>query len=649
MSWLYTIVFTGLMFSSSQGSTSSNAERAIQNAPMPSEIQVQDETEKFDKTYPLNANGRVKLSNVNGSIVIEAWDRNEVKLEYTKVASSKERLADAEIRIDSRPDYLSIETDYDWKGMNNSGQYRNQGKLRIDYHLMVPRTANLNEIETVNGSVTVSNFVNFTKVSAVNGSVMASNLRGTANLSTVNGEVAADFDRLESGSKIVCSTVNGKVNLAIPSDSNATINADSLNGNISNDFGLPARKGKYIGRDLYGRLGSGDVRIKLDSVNGALSISRKNDGKALSPAVNLLPQKEKDDDSWDNDQDDEGGKQTANYVKMNKDIEKAVKEGQKEAAKAMKSAQKEMAAIQPEIAKITSASMEAAADAIAQTANVMNSPEIKEKMKIALRTQRAAMAELANLDISSSMPRVEQKSASFPVKGVPRVTIDARGCGVRVRGWDKPEVQYRVTQFSDVRNRNPVKINENHSESAVNISVENPSSDARNGDFNNDARSVRIEVFVPRKSNLKIKTNGEIRLDGVSGEIELSGSDEAINVRDVDGSLSVLSSDGRIRVIGFKGEIVAESSDGMISLEGDFRKLKAQSGDGEIIVTLPEDAQADIEANCEDIRGEEIAMARIGGDENFSRYRIGKGGSLFQIHTGGEIRVRGASTLKTGF
>ena len=68
---------------------------------------------------------------------------------------------------------------------------------------MVPRGAMLNEIETVNGSVTVSNFTNIIKISAVNGSVKATNIRGTASLSTVNGEVIADFDRLESGTKVM--------------------------------------------------------------------------------------------------------------------------------------------------------------------------------------------------------------------------------------------------------------------------------------------------------------------------------------------------------------------------------------------------------------------------------------------------------------
>ncbi len=321
MSWLYTIFFAGLVFSS-QDSSAVSAEPSVCNLPVAS--QAADETERFEKTYPLSANGRVNISNVNGSIVVEAWDRNEVKLEYTKIADTKERLADVEVKIESRADYFSAETDYDsWKGKNNGDRWKNGGKLNVEFRLMVPKGAVLNEIETVNGSVSVSNFVNRTVVSAVNGSVTATNLRGTARLSTVNGEVKCDFDRLESGSKVSLETVNGRVNLVLPSDSNATVRADSLNGNITNDFGLPVRKGKYVGRDLYGRLGNGEVQIRLDSVNGGLAIGRKNDGKSLSPATNLLNQKEKDDEDWDIDTDVSSKIESGKYEK---DIVKAAKD-----------------------------------------------------------------------------------------------------------------------------------------------------------------------------------------------------------------------------------------------------------------------------------------------------------------------------------
>ena len=644
MSWLYTVLFSGLMFSG-QGSAVPVVNN-VQSEPVVVRATVAaDETEKFEQTYPLSGNGRVNVSNVNGSITVEAWDRNEVKIEYTKIADSKERLADVQVKIDARPDSFSAETDYgDSKGRD---RWRNGGKLVVEIRMMVPRGAVLNEIETVNGSVSVSNFTNITKISAVNGSVTATNLRGTAKLSTVNGEVTADFDRLESGSKISLETVNGRVNLVIPSDSNATVKADSLNGNISNDFGLPVRKGKYVGRDLYGKIGTGEIPIRLESVNGGLSVTRKNDGKSPSPAVNLLPQKEKEDEDWDKDNDDESMMRSA---KIDKEVASAAKAGSKaatkQAEKAMAEAQVQLKQLQPEIAKITAESIATAAGALAETSKMLKSGDLEKKIAEADMRRLEGLAKMADASFFNSVPRVEKKSESFTVKGTPKVTVEAKGCSVTVRGWDKSEVQYRVVQFSEPRNREPLSITENHSDSTVNITIANPDDGLRAGDFTNDRNRVRVEIFVPRKSNLKISTNGEIRLDGVSGDIELSGSDEPINVRDVDGTLKVSNSDGRIRVIGFRGDIDASTSDGSISLEGDFKSLSARASDGSIMLTLPENASADLTTNSENLRGDGIQFTRISGDETRTKYRIGNGGSPFQIHTDGEISIRGAGTLK---
>lgn len=636
MSWLYTIVFAGLAFSS-ESAPIPNPDQAASVSPAAVEEVLRDETEKFEQTYPLNANGRVNISNVNGSITVEGWDRNEVKLEYTKVADSKERLADVEIRIEARPEFFSVETDYgNWKGKNSGERWRNGGKLNVDFRLMVPRGAVLSEVETVNGSVTVSNFVNITKVSAVNGSVNASNIRGTAKLSTVNGEVSADFDRLETSSKINLDTVNGRVNLVIPSDANATVRADSLNGNITNDFGLPVRKGKYVGRDLYGRLGAGEVQIRLNSVNGGLSIGRKNDGRSLSPATNLLPQKEKDDEDWNNDDLKSG--------RIDKEIAKAVKESSKVSTKVMADAKREMHKIQPEIARVATESVARTAEALQTTAEIFNSDDFKQKMKDAALKQKELLGKLADVSFFPTVPRVESKSGWFSVKGVPKVTVQGKGCSVTVRGWDKPEVKYRVTQFADPRTRTPLKIDADAaSGSLVNIRVENPGDNERGGLLTGDARRVRIEVFVPRKSSLKITADGEIRLDGVSGDVELVGSDEPINVRDVDGKLRVSNADGRVRVIGFKGEIDSRTGDGDVYLEGDFSRITGNAGDGNFYLTLPADANADLRANVEALTIDNLPVPVTVRE---GHWRFGKGGPDYTFKvTDGQIFVRNTTSL----
>jgi DUF4097 and DUF4098 domain-containing protein YvlB len=626
MSWLYTVLFAGLVLSSQD----SVAVRDLNVVDVSSTVEslVQGETEKFQQVYPLNANGRVRVSNVNGSITVEAWDRNEVQLTYTKIADTKERLSEVEVRIESRPEFFSVESDYDnWK-IRNKDEWRDNGRLRVEYRLMVPRGAVLNEIETVNGSVAVSNFTNVTRVSAVNGSVKAVNIRGTARLSTVNGEVFADFDKLESGSRISLDTVNGKVNLFIPSDSNATLKADSVNGSIINDFGLPVSKGKYVGRDLYGRLGNGDVDIRLNSVNGILSISRKNDGRSPSPATNLLPQKNVDDEEWNKLNVD----LSTNTATINKEVDKAVKESLKIAQKELAKTQVKLKDMGPDIARITANSVKLASDNFKME-------ELAERIAESQRAQ-STLARLGDFSFFPGVPRVEKKSDSFPVKGMPKITVDAKGCSVSVRGWDKNEVQYRVTQFSPARDQNPFKIDENHTETAFNLTVVNDTPATGGGRLFSAQKQVRIEIYVPKKSNLKIDASGEIRIEGVSGDVELSGDDESINVRDGDGKLRVNTSDGRVRVIGFTGDLEVQSSDGALNLEGDFRTLNARAREGSVMLTLPEKVSADLDVTGSEVKGEGLNVTKTGGDETRSKYRVRDGGRLYKIATSGEIVVR---------
>ena len=143
MSWLYSIVFAGLLLASDGNQTPSNANHNVVPVPV-SQIVVADETEKFEQSYPLSRNGNVSVSNVNGSIIVEAWDRDEVRLEATKIADSRETLADVEIKVNASADSFSVETDYkSWKWGDKRNENRNR-KLEVEFRLSVPRTAVLN-------------------------------------------------------------------------------------------------------------------------------------------------------------------------------------------------------------------------------------------------------------------------------------------------------------------------------------------------------------------------------------------------------------------------------------------------------------------------------------------------------------------------
>jgi DUF4097 and DUF4098 domain-containing protein YvlB len=634
MSWLYSIFLAGLALSNSSQPVKLPASENI----TPASVVRADETEHFDQTYPLSPSGRVSLSNINGDITVEAWDRSEVRVEYTKTADTKERLADVEVRIDPRADAISIEADYNnWKRRDQDRSWKfGGGKLEVQFHLMVPRGAALNEIEAVNGSVTVSNFTNFTKVSAVNGTVNASNIRGTARLSTVNGEVRADFEKLESGSRISLDTVNGRVALAIPSDSSATVKADSLNGTITNDFNLPVRKGKYVGRDLYGRLGGGDVQIKLSSVNGGLAVNRRNDGRSLSPSTNLLPEKGKDDEDWDGDIDtdaDAGRRSSIDNAKLNRDIQKSVKQSQKAAAKAAADARAEMVRVAPEIAR-------AVADSAAgATAAALDSAELQRSIRDAVR-QQAQLARAVNASFIPGVPRVETKTETFTVRGVPTVTVEGTDCSVKIVGWDRPEVRYRVVRLAHGRLGSVLGVTALHSDTSVDLKVLEDSSPHPPA-----GEDTRIELMVPKKSNLKIRVDGEVRLEGVSGELDVDDTDSSVNVRDSGGRLHVATNDGRVRVIGFRGDVDVETGDAPVSLEGELDSLSARSGTGAVNLILPTNYSADLESNCSSVAGDGIAFTRTASGEERCTYRIGSGGKRFRVDSEGAVTVRTAAFI----
>lgn len=610
MNWLISLLMASAMFSSESGlPTNTNYSRAESN--IKNVAAKADETERFEQTYPLNANGRVSVSNINGSTTVETWDRNEVKLEYVKTADSRERFAEVDINVEARQDSFTVETNYEHSDGRNQKKYVKNSKLQVDYHLTVPRNAILDEIETVNGSINISNASNTTKASAVNGEVRATNLRGAASLSTVNGTVVAEFDDLKAVSKISLETVNGQVDLVIPSDADATVKADTLNGSIVNDFGLRVRKGEYVGKDLHGKIGNGAVQIRMNSVNGGLSIKRQNDGKNLSPATNLLSQKSKnEDDDFE--------------FEIENEIKNAVREAQKEVAK-----------IKPELDKLH-------AEAMKEADALMKSPEFQAKLKEA---EKLALAQVSDGNWFGGSPTIESKNESFAVKGTPLVKIDAKDCAVTVRGWDKAEVKYEMTKIARGQNQKPLGIKVNHTDSEIDIKVSETDGD----DYFGGKNRARLEVFVPKKTNLRITADGEIRLENVTGNIELQGEDEAINVRDSGGALRVASSDGLIRVIGFDGELQSNTIDGMMNLDGNFKKLSAETVDGTIVLTLANDANVNVESNTKDVKSDGVPLVYQSGGQGASVWKVGRGGETYRLYTteDGQIFVRNAKVMNT--
>jgi DUF4097 and DUF4098 domain-containing protein YvlB len=246
------------------------------------------ETEELHQTYALSANGRIELENINGPVQVKVWDRDEVKVDATKRAGSKQDLDEVQIKIRSEKDSLSIRTEY--PRHNNTWTRNNPGS--VDYMLTVPRNVRLEDIKLVNGDLEIEGVAGDVRASCVNGRLVAHGMTGRTELSTVNGRLEATLDRLAAPVEV--SSVNAEVQLTLPSDAKAEIEASTVSGSISNDFGIHVAKHSWVGHQLNGELGGGGTRVKVSNVNGRIEIRHANDNKPLSPAKSL--DRDRDDD-----------------------------------------------------------------------------------------------------------------------------------------------------------------------------------------------------------------------------------------------------------------------------------------------------------------------------------------------------------------
>ncbi|HWC95782.1 MAG TPA: DUF4097 family beta strand repeat-containing protein [Candidatus Sulfopaludibacter sp.] len=216
----------------------------------------------FHQTFALGPSGRVLIQNLYGDVSITAWDRDEVLVEAIKRSPDPKRLDDARIIVEPSSGGLSIHTVYTGADAEHPAS--------VEYRIMVPRRANLDQVKLVNGGLSISGVAGPIKASSVNGSIRADKLEGQADLSTVNGTLDAAFNRVSASKPISLSSVNGPIKLCLPAGAAASLNAHNLSGGIESDVGRVSRADD--GHDLHAVLNHGGAAIRVHNVNGGISI-----------------------------------------------------------------------------------------------------------------------------------------------------------------------------------------------------------------------------------------------------------------------------------------------------------------------------------------------------------------------------------------
>ncbi len=227
-------------------------------------------SEVFEETLPFGSESSLELTNVNGHVTVSTWDREEIRIEAEKFASSERRLDDVEIEIEETSGGVEVRTRLPKGGLFS-------GKGKVDYQITLPATASVN-VRTVNGQLVFTGVGGNLSAKTVNGSIEVERARGEVVATTVNGSIQASYEALDERGRNRFSTTNGGVRIERPSDANGEFEARTVNGRIRSDFDELEPTGRWGSRKLCGQLGTGGGSFEIKTVNGSVRIEKRVSG-----------------------------------------------------------------------------------------------------------------------------------------------------------------------------------------------------------------------------------------------------------------------------------------------------------------------------------------------------------------------------------
>jgi DUF4097 and DUF4098 domain-containing protein YvlB len=229
-------------------------------------------------TKEIAAGGRVEIDNISGPIEVSRASGRIADVSITKTVRRGDGTLVKAIMEPSGSGmkvctiYLNRDRNRNsCSGDNNDSKGHDSFDVEMHYVVKVPAGARLS-VDNVNGTVTVTGADADASVETVNGDVRFDGV-GARSLETVNGKVIATFSKAAWEGSMEVQTVNGSVSLTFPADLSAEVSGETVNGGIQSDFPITVEKG-FGPKSFSGRIGAGGRRLKVETVNGAITIKK---------------------------------------------------------------------------------------------------------------------------------------------------------------------------------------------------------------------------------------------------------------------------------------------------------------------------------------------------------------------------------------
>ncbi len=250
------------------------------------ESQNSNQSDEFRWNGVIAAGQAIEVKGINGEVSAEAASGNDVQVVATK-RSRKTDVNLVQIKITQHAGGVTICALYpnedglypsdcskdadnsDQRRGDNSGRIKNND-VRVDFQVRVPRGVNFIG-RTINGEVHVDSLSSNARVETINGSIKIST-SGYAEASTINGSITAKLGDSNWSKALSFKTINGEINLELPSNLGASVEAQTLNGSINSDFPLTVTSQTEDRKRLKGTIGAGGRSLSLKTLNGSIHL-----------------------------------------------------------------------------------------------------------------------------------------------------------------------------------------------------------------------------------------------------------------------------------------------------------------------------------------------------------------------------------------
>ena len=240
-------------------------------------VVAQDVEEDFRWSGAVASGGAIEIQNVNGRIAAEYTSGSEIEVLAVKEGPADD-VAAVEIDVVEHAGGVTICAIYpNSKGRENvcaagdesSLNGNDKNKTRVTFTVKIP--ANVEFIgHTMNGRITADSMRSNLRLLTMNGAITADST-GWVHAETMNGAVDVTMGAADWSGELEISSMNGALTVTLPASLDATVDAETMNGQVSSDWDDVSIHGRRRNH-ASGTIGSGGRDLSLSTMNGGIRL-----------------------------------------------------------------------------------------------------------------------------------------------------------------------------------------------------------------------------------------------------------------------------------------------------------------------------------------------------------------------------------------